>query len=489
MRLFRAAFILALLLPLLVIPAVPVSGQTPTAFLETFDGNPAAPVLLNGSATWDVMAHKRDENSSSYGPQGGMDGMNAHHGANCDPYPATHSISALPQAAYFCRDHLMTAVNAGDYGAVVLTPNRLIDFSAGEAVIRMDISTLRVSDRDWWDVWITPWDGAVPMPLRDPFLPDGYGVPDQAVFFHIGDIETLGAAVVRNGVVTKHDGRWWEGGYERFLSPSATIRTTVEMRISRTHLKIGLPAYNYYWVDESIAALPFDRGVVQFGHHSYTPTKAGSGPNTWHWDNISISPAVPFTILHTDEHPGRYITESTVVTFNQPAPANALARFHVKGQNPTVSFNGGQTWVTPTRLGFNNELKAFKVAVPVGATTMRLRASPNQWSNSWWARNVSVMALDGGGPPPPPTSTPPPPNTPVPPTATTTPSPAPPTPTPAPTATPTDTPTPVPPTATEPPATATATPTLNCRVQTVDAVGVWSDLYYGHLVGGSCVGP
>src|SRR5207302_8424505 len=80
------------------------------------------------------------------------------------------------------------------------------------------------------------------------------------------------------------------------------IRTTFELHLSRTHLKFGMPAYNLWWMDGDIADLGWSSGVVQLGHHSYNPDKACDfngtcGPNTWHWDNVSISAAVPFTIL------------------------------------------------------------------------------------------------------------------------------------------------------------------------------------------------
>lgn len=34
-----------------------------------------------------------------------------------------------------------------------------------------------------------------------------------------------------------------------------------------------MPAYNFWWIDATIPNLGWDMGVVQFGHHSYNPTK------------------------------------------------------------------------------------------------------------------------------------------------------------------------------------------------------------------------
>ena len=68
--------------------------------------------------------------------------MDAAHGPGCEPPPATHPTSDYGDAVYLCKDHMMTAINAGGYGMIYLTPDRQIDFSEGEATIRFDVSTL-----------------------------------------------------------------------------------------------------------------------------------------------------------------------------------------------------------------------------------------------------------------------------------------------------------------------------------------------------------
>ena len=72
------------------------------------------------------------------------------------------------------------------------------------------------------------------------------------------------------------------------------------------------------------ATVPFTSGIVQFGHHSYTPEKDGAGvPGTWHWDNITLSNSTPFTMITAD----RRYTQGGTVNFASPAPANAYLRF------------------------------------------------------------------------------------------------------------------------------------------------------------------
>src|SRR5204863_66418 len=84
------------------------------------------------------------------------------------------------------------------------------------------------------------------------------------------------------------------------------------------------------WVDANVS-LPFAQGVVQVGHHSYTPTKdAGCGPppgqtscepDTWHWSDFAISRSGSFGILNGDlmsAHAG-----AETVHFPAAAPAGA----------------------------------------------------------------------------------------------------------------------------------------------------------------------
>ncbi len=63
----------------------------------------------------------------------GLEPMNAQHGADCSPFPASHAIpygTNLDQSFYVCHDHMMTALNApDDQGVAAITPNALVDFS------------------------------------------------------------------------------------------------------------------------------------------------------------------------------------------------------------------------------------------------------------------------------------------------------------------------------------------------------------------------
>ena len=157
----------------LVPGAAPLSAAS-GSFLETFDGSPGAPTPWR-PATWDVTVHSRD-----VGTFATLESMHAGHGSDCSAPPAEHNISSYDDAVFVCRDHVMTAIKAGGYGLIYLTPNQLVDFGAGEAVVKFDVSTLRTSQRDWIDLWITPFNENLQFAL-DEFLPDGNGNPRNAI--------------------------------------------------------------------------------------------------------------------------------------------------------------------------------------------------------------------------------------------------------------------------------------------------------------------
>jgi hypothetical protein len=163
------------------------------------------------------------------------------------------------------------------------------------------MSTLRTSSRDWVEVLVVPWgddlqtmnDGQSPSPRNGIRLEmrNSVGNTDFNIF------------VLRDGAAEQLADPFGPV-YDKVLTPSAERRDTFELRLSRTHLKFGLPAYNLWFADKDIAALGWTQGLVHLGHYSYNPEKdenpkcgpGGCGPNTWHWDNVSLNPAAPFTI-------------------------------------------------------------------------------------------------------------------------------------------------------------------------------------------------
>jgi hypothetical protein len=425
-----------------------------------------------------------------------MEQMDAQHGSDCAAPPASHTITAYDDTVFLCHEHMMTALHSSGYAEIMMTPNRLADFRNGEAVIKFDLSTFRTSSRDWVDVWITPFDQNVQLPLED-WLPDLSGYPENAVHFRLNTYlggTVWGAETIRNFVadnaeiVANNVGQAWQG-QETVLTPSMTERTPVEIHISRTHIKIGLPTFDYWWVDSNITDLGWDTGTVQFGHHSYSYDKgcvdispgATCGPNTWHWDNFSISPALPFTIIRGDRRQVDWhdTPENQPVTFAAPAPANAHLRFDERsGTQPEFSVDGGTTWTLATlqpasrvpdgvfAARAQEVFSSYWTPIPEGTTSILVRGEGGYWGSNWKAADFSIWAAPAEAEP----------------TATPTMVPATETPTATPTATPENTATPTPtatatatstPVATDTPtATATATPVPPTSTPTGDPVNL-----------------
>src|SRR5712692_1146936 len=298
-------------------------------FLRTFKEFPATPQPWR-PLDWDVTIHSRDPSTWH-----ALEPMPAMHGHDCAPPPATHAVAIYAEAVFLCNGHLMTALNANGYGVIYLTPGHLVDFSAGEASIRFDLSTQRTSPRDWIDLWVSPYAEHLQLPL-EAWLPDLSGPPAHAVHVKMESLHgtTPFKGFVYRDFVEQDLGGDAATGYESVLVPSATRRDTFELRLSRTHVQFGMPAYDLWWVDAEIADLGWEQGVVQLGHHSYQPTRncADCGPNTWHWDNVAISSAVPFTMLRADR---RYVDSATepALRFPAPAPEDARLRFAAVGRD------------------------------------------------------------------------------------------------------------------------------------------------------------
>ena len=220
------------------------------------------------------------------------------------------------QAVFQCKNHMMTAIDDGGYGLITFTPGAIADWSQGETIIKWDVSTLRTSMRDWWDVWVMPYDEHIMFPLER-WLPDLVGESKRAIQIRTidaaGDKTTFDARVIDN-FDGNYIGQGMSGPYDDFLTPAADRRDTFELHISKNHIKFAIRKMvnslgqvgcddvghcggakeDHWWVDNDVPSLSFNQAIVQFGHHSYNPDKscpnekatATCHANTWHWDNV-----------------------------------------------------------------------------------------------------------------------------------------------------------------------------------------------------------
>ena len=353
---------------------------------------------------------------SAYEAPGLLEPSEGHHGPNCEaPGHAgdvTHPIDNVYDAVYQCANHIMTSLRADDYGLIVLTPPALLDFSAGEATVRFDISTLSVSRRDWFSVAIQAYEDNLALPLKAGW-PDLNGHGRNAIDFEFHDNRVC-PVVYRNFVASEGKDiyrgscQWWKG-YDEVLTPSAQTRTTVEITVSRNRVRVSLPDHDLVWDDLELDDLGWDLALVSFLHHSYTPFKSGNGgPNTWHWDNVSIAPSKALTILPGDK---RWVNEDNArVAFSKPAPAGSHLRGSAIGTQLEVSVDGGATWAVTTRQASAKMAQPtwqFWHPIPAGTRDILLRAGlpqPNWWRSAWIAKDISIFAptQDEVAPPAPP---------------------------------------------------------------------------------------
>jgi hypothetical protein len=369
---------------------------------------------------FDVAIHSRDE-STWYQPET----FRAMHGTDCSPYqtpePAnavrhgdlgTHDAVTYDDLNYRCRNHMMTAIKATGYGSIYVTPNAMVDFGAREASIKFALSTLRTSGNDWVDIWITPFADNLTHPIdaRLGFTTDLQGVPRTGIHIRMVPgqqrLSRFDAYYVNNHVemmlpVINTN------GYESILTPVSTRRDTFELTISRNRVRFGMkkiaspdgPARSIDWVDVPLS-LPWTRGVVQFGHHSMNPQLGGGSAGTWHWDDIKIAPAIPFTTIAPKLDGGtrrRYVdaaTAETPVEFERAAPADAYLRFSAFGPNLQFSVDGGATWTNarrqPASLDRADRFRSYWTPIPEGTSSVLIRRAAG--TGPWMVRDLGIWS-------------------------------------------------------------------------------------------------
>lgn len=388
---------------------------TAAASSSTFDGSPPTPLgyqqgtFMDG---WSVNVHERSMAFSGAGQALGdsIHPLNAQHGADCAGPPATHTTGSSRSAAVFqCRDHIMTALNGTEYGVIYLMPGEQADFST-QAVIQWDMSSEKMSARDWWDVTISPLLESQSLPLLSDLSQgvDLQGPNRNAVF--IGTDNAEGAPhlkIVRNGQVEDYGPPSWAGhrlsdGIAAGTNQAAT-RQTMRFTLTRTSAKLerlsSATASAMTFFDASFAPLAWTQGAVQWGHHSYTPEKDNAGdPATWHWDTFSIDPAVPFYLKH---YP-RYIGNGGGTLVTDPAPANAYLRFSAVCR---IAVDG---FIAPKMVYAGNPINASSYLVPIaeGTTAHAISFSADDWYfHGCNAKDFDVVSL-GGAPSPTATTSP-----------------------------------------------------------------------------------
>ena len=337
--------------------------------------------------------------------------MQAQHGTNCAGPPATHEVHSYADAVFICNNHIMTAINAGGYGMIALTPASIMNCSQG-CTVQWQMSTEKSSQRDWPDLWLTPWSDNLSLPF-DAGDVDLQGIPRQGVQVSAAAIQnSWSVATISNYNVTSLPSPWWEpmhAGIGPEVNQAAT-RQTFKLTISPGRIRFerlaSATAPSLVWVDSPAPVLFAPDYVVQFGHHSYNPTKDGAGtPSTRHWDELVISPSTPFTLIKTHT---RALFQNGGITFDAPAPANSWLRFTAVG-TVQYSVNGGSTYQPATKQVFlthYEHMSSYFIPIPQGTQSVHFRFTPDGWYNGpYAAKDFAIWSRSASGSPPP-TATP-----------------------------------------------------------------------------------
>jgi len=416
----RMAAFAAVLAVVLLALASPGAGAV--AFTFNWMGTPAAPLPWNPATGFDLVKHDRDLTQTWNHPYT----VQGQHGADCGPFKGfgvggTHLIQTYADEAYICNNHMMTAVAGEGYGEITFTPAAMLDWSQGTATATWKVSTLRTSCRDWLSFNLMPFmDNLL---LTEGFDVDLAGEPRNELYFTNGgscrstyngfDVRNFGESDIRGSTDT---------AIEDVLSPSATTRTKMELDVSRTHVRFGLPDYNLWFVDGDLQSpLPYTQAVLQFEQHSYTPDKECTPSptfctgNTWHWSDLSYSNVVPFSILRADQF--QVSASSPTVHLPAAAPANSFLRMEALARPGSlkVSPDGGHSWIPITRAqpstknpnGQFTDQHFNNIFVPIPAGTQTLTFSGQDVWVPWIGRNMSVWSSSTAPlPTPAPTGTP-----------------------------------------------------------------------------------
>lgn len=342
----------------------------------------------------------------------------------------SHTTTTFDNSLYVCHDHVMTSLNGAGYDTATIMPDAVADWSGGATtVIQWRVSTFTASDRDWWNVYLTPILGQLSLPASSQGEQIN-GQPKTAVHLQLCSLGERGligqhgvcAEVINNGKVISLP--LPSKSEESVLTPSRATRTLYELDISAGHIRVWLPESGLVFVDSNVS-VPFTQGVMELSHESYDPAKGDAcgppatekalggpcQPVTWHWSDISISNAIHFDISHPS---ARFLSAGHASTqFPAPVVAGSYLRFEaVAALGLSVSFDGGATYTkataTPSELdnGGGCSLAQYLMPIPAGATSMMVKAANNCFGDAWVARDMVVLGPIGGGVIQPPTPTP-----------------------------------------------------------------------------------
>jgi hypothetical protein len=278
-------------------------------FEETFDGDPGAPsqTLLPDSFDY-VVTHRTHpaEHFRVFTP------YMADHAHDCTgPNPSVnplpqHSVhtsheshSADPDQSFFiCKDHMMTSMGEVDgYSVTAFWPRQEFDFSTG-GYLEFEVNISDNHARSWFEVMITP-RSELKVGAAHHYLPIDERYPKDRIVFEYAEsrryIQVGAGALDPAGMIVekREDDSWREQYPSDPANNDRRVRRTMRIYLGADYIIWSIERADGEFDDYRVnvpGGLPFDRGLVVFKTHAYTPTKEGNVNNyTFHWDNIRFS--------------------------------------------------------------------------------------------------------------------------------------------------------------------------------------------------------
>ena len=186
------------------------------------------------------------------------------------------------------------------YSLNAFWPRQEFDFSDG-GVVEFDVNINQGHTfRHWFEVMIVPRDqirlGAGPddSPIDEHYPSDRivfeYRRATRGIKVGSGPLDPEGW-LVNERDKGEYDWNYWYAKYP--ADPAVTdrrIRRTMRLQLDDDQLIWGIEKEDGTFDDYTVTVpggLPFDRGIVMFKTHSYTPSKDNNTDTlTFHWDNI-----------------------------------------------------------------------------------------------------------------------------------------------------------------------------------------------------------
>ena len=316
-------------------PAI-CNGNNCWAFEETFESYPKRPSQRLLPRTFDYVvthrSHPESHFTANFGPypadhgtdcgaRGGHNhaghgghhsSSNEHHAESTTGFDSSSQHQVIsshlthgnrPDKSFFiCNGHMMSSLgDVSPYSVSSFWPKQEFDFSSG-GVLEFDVNINDRDRRSWFEVMITPREqlkvaaARLDLPVDETYPADhivmvfGFVEADSSRFIQVGKDRLAPEGLY----VEAKDPRTW-----RNIAPDdpaltdRRIRRTMRIRLENNRITWEVEkqdgSFDPFVVDVP-GGLPFNKGLVVFKTHAYTPVKDGNtDAYTFHWDNIRFS--------------------------------------------------------------------------------------------------------------------------------------------------------------------------------------------------------